>query len=182
MMPHRLQALNARLAALDDKTMDKIVMRDHLGPLAFEQFWHDPIPSWIKGIRRTRTKQIATAMLCINPAYSARFGVPLYNFLGKTDDAVWKNADNFEVLDKKVFETGEPNWSYEHNVTPERLHLGGMCVKWPVRDEAGKIIAIAGRAIAWRKHSSVWEAVCTALIKAHIHPRDVPKMQKVKAA
>lgn len=181
-MPHRLQELNRRLAALDDKTIDKMAMRDYLGGLAFEHFWHDPIPSWIKGVRLTRTKRFTTAMLCINPAYSARFGVPLHNFLGQPDDAVWENADNFQELDIEVFRTGEPSWSYENNKTPEGLHLGGMCVKWPVRDEAEKIVAVAGRAIAWRQHSSAWELICRALIKTHIHPKAVPTMQKIKAS
>lgn len=159
MMPYRAM-INQMAADMEAQAFDTRMLRDHLGHAAFEFFWNLPLPAWIKGVRPCDEDPecLCTAMLAINPAYSAVIGVSLRAYLGQPDNAPWR-SDDFSHLDARAYREGRAVQGYEHGKVNDGRDLGGRVYKWPVRQD-GVIMAIAGVAIDWRAHSPLWRQFC----------------------
>lgn len=158
MMP--LNRLAARLAKLEAENVNADGLREVLGEAAFQYFWSDPQPAWIKGVRPCPYGGFCTAMLAINPAYSARFRVPLRTYLNQPDTAAWEVDNNFADLDQRVYETGEWASGYERGPILGGQELGGNVIKFPLKDSEGNVYAVAGRALDWRGHNPIWQRLC----------------------
>lgn len=153
------EATKLRQTLLEEKNIDLKNVRKILGDSFFSWFWKNPNPGWIKGVRVDEDGQRSYAMLLVNRAYSQVFHIPLIDYIGNPDRAVWKDASNYEALDNRAYDAGEPVQSYEHNVTPDGRHLGGWVQKWPLFDPDGNIEAIAGLALGWKGHGFTHEVL-----------------------
>ena len=102
-------------------------------------FMNSPFPMWIKDTKG--------CMLFINNCYANHYGMTPDEYAGVNDAKFWgdKVASEFYENDQKVVVSGKAQMFSEFIKTkqyPDGINI--EVHKWPVRDEKGVIIAVAG--------------------------------------
>jgi len=180
-MSKLVHMINKVQAELEAMRTDTSVIREHLGNLPFQQFWHSPIPAWIKGVRPCEDNRdcLCTAMLAINPAYSAKFGVALRTYLDNPDSAVWQAGNNFDELDHQVYRERKSIVGYERGTTMDGRPVGGRSYKWPMYDDEGRVVAVGGQAVDWRPHNPLWQRFCEAQLRLENTPEHIGAWERL---
>lgn len=95
-------------------------------------------PTWLKSADQKR-------MLYINPAYTAEFGVPYEEYIGRPDDFVWANGSLYSSNDQLVLDSGQ-EMEFEEAVYISGRYVLYRIKKWPVTLD-GVVLGIAGESL-----------------------------------